>query len=231
MPNKQLVIAIDGPAASGKSTTARIVAQRLGYTYIDTGAMYRAAALAVMRSGIDPCDVAAVERLAAGLSITLERLSDGSLKVLLDGEDVSREIRTPEVTALVSLVSSYPGVRVPIVAQQKRMGERGGVVLDGRDIGTVVFPDADVKVFMVADIQARAVRRREELQRMGAEITVEGLASELAERDRFDSTRETSPLVRAEDAVEIDTSMLSIEQQVERVLLIAREKLDDYGNT
>lgn len=219
MPNKQFVIAIDGPAASGKSTTARIVAQRLGYIYIDTGAMYRAATLAVLRAGIDPHDRSAVERLVTGLSIHLERLPDASLRVLLDGEDVTREIRSPEVTANVSLVSSYAGVRLPIVGQQKRMGERGGVVLDGRDIGTVVFPDADVKIFMVADINARAERRREELQRMGsAEVSVESLAGELAERDRLDSTRAMSPLQKADDAVEIDTSGLSIEHQVERVL-------------
>lgn len=223
MPNKQLVIAIDGPAASGKSTTARIVAQRLGYTYIDTGAMYRAATLAVLRSGADPHDRSVVEQLAAGLSIRLERLPDASLKVYLDDEDVSTEIRLPEVTALVSLVSSYPGVRVPIVDQQKRMGQKGGVVLDGRDIGTVVFPDADVKVFMVADIRARAERRRDELQKMGTDVSVEGLATDLAERDRFDSTRETSPLTCADDAIKIDTSSLSIEQQVERVLEIVEE--------
>ncbi len=218
MPNKQFVIAIDGPAASGKSTTARIVAQRLGYTYIDTGAMYRAATLAVLRAGIDPHDRSAVERFVTGRSIHLERLADASLRVLLDGEDVTREIRSPEVTANVSLVSSYAGVRLPIVGQQKRMGERGGVVLDGRDIGTVVFPDADVKIFMVADIHARASRRRDELQRMGSEVSVESLAGELAERDRLDSTREMSPLQKADDAVEIDTSGLSIEHQVERVL-------------
>lgn len=218
MPNKQFVIAIDGPAASGKSTTARMVAQRLGYTYIDTGAMYRAATLAVLRAGIDPHDRSAVERFVTDRSIHLERLPDASLRVLLDGEDVTREIRSPEVTANVSLVSSYAGVRLPIVGQQKRMGERGGVVLDGRDIGTVVFPDADVKVFMVADIHARAMRRREELQRMGSEVSVESLAGELAERDRLDSTREMSPLQKADDAVEIDTSGLSIEHQVERVL-------------
>ncbi len=229
MSNKQLVIAIDGPAASGKSTTARIVAQRLGYTYIDTGAMYRAATLAVLRAGIDPHDRPAVERLAADLLIMLERQADASLRILMNGEDVSREIRLPEVTANVSLVSSYGGVRGPIVQQQKRMGERGGVVLDGRDIGTVVFPDADVKVFMVADIRARAERRREELQQMGADVTVDGLASELAERDRFDSTREMSPLVKADDAVEIDTSGLTVEQQVEHVLRLATRRCDDQS--
>jgi CMP/dCMP kinase len=229
MPSKKLVIAIDGPAASGKSTTARIVAQRLGYTYIDTGAMYRAVTLAVHRAGIDPADREAVERLACDVSVHLERAPDASLRVLLDGEDVSTAIRTPAVTADVSQVSAYPDVRHCMVAFQRKIGEQGGVVMDGRDIGTVVFPDADVKVFMVADINSRAERRQAELHTLGTDVTVDGLASELAERDRRDSTRAVSPLTKAPDAVEIDTSSLTIEEQVERVVELVERRMRDEG--
>jgi cytidylate kinase len=224
MSRKQLVIAIDGPAASGKSTTARLVAQRLGYTYIDTGAMYRAVTLAVLHAGIDPDDCGAVERLAADLAIHLERLEDGALHVYLNGRDVSGEIRSPGVTRHVSAVSSHAGVRRRLVELQKQIGEKGGVVIDGRDIGTVVFPDADVKVFMVADLNARASRRQAEFQTMGDDLPLDSLASELAERDRLDSTRAVSPLARADDAVEIDTSGLSIEEQVDIVIDLAERK-------
>jgi cytidylate kinase len=225
--NKRLVIAIDGPAASGKSTTAKLVADRLDYTYIDTGAMYRAVTLAVLRSGIDPDDQAAVERLASECTITLARSEDGSPTIYLNGDDVTNTIRSPEVTSTVSLVSSYAGVRERMVAMQQEMGAKGGVVLDGRDIGTVVFPDADVKVFMVADLHARAERRHAELERVGT--SVDTIEAQLAERDRFDSSREVSPLRKADDAVLLDTSGLTIEEQVERVLELVREKLNQQS--
>jgi cytidylate kinase len=227
MIDNKLVIAIDGPAASGKSTTAKLVAEHFGYIYIDTGAMYRAVTLAVLRQGVDPADRPSVEALAGRIGIELRRRDDGGLGVLLDREDVSHLIRTPEVTSSVSLVSSYPEVRRRLVELQKSMGRNGGVVLDGRDIGTVVFPDADVKVFMVADLQERAVRRREEMQKMGSDpgASVDGLMEDLASRDRFDSTRELSPLARATDAVDLDTSGLSIAQQVARVIALAEQKL------
>lgn len=221
MARKELVIAIDGPAASGKSTTARLVADRLGYTYIDTGAMYRAVTYAVLEQRIDPSDQQAVERFVAGLDIRLRRADDGSLHVCLDGVDVASKIRTPEVTANVSLVSSYAGVRGHLVRLQQLMGQGGGVVLDGRDIGTVVFPDADVKVFMIADIDARATRRLEELRRAGSSTSLDELRQDIARRDRFDSSRALAPLCRAEDAVEIDTSTMNIEEQVERVIELA----------
>lgn len=225
MPNRNLVIAIDGPAASGKSTTARLVAERLGYTYIDTGAMYRAVTLAVLRNGIDPADDGAVSALARNLHISFLRHPDtGELHTLLNGEDVRQQLRTPEVTRNVSAVSSYAGVRTPVVALQQQMGEQGGVVMDGRDIGTVVFPNADLKIFMVADLGARAARRHVELQHQGAEIGLDNLATELAERDRHDSTRHHSPLRKADDAIEIDTSGLTIQQQVERVLELVKQR-------
>jgi CMP/dCMP kinase len=225
--NNRLVIAIDGPAASGKSTTAKLVANQLGYTYIDTGAMYRAVTLAVLHAGIDPDDQEAVERLASECTITLARSDDGSPTIYLNGEDVTTMIRTLEVTSNVSLVSSYAGVRERMVALQKEMGAKGGVVLDGRDIGTVVFPDADVKVFMVADLHARAERRHAELERAGT--SVDTIEEQLAERDRFDSSREVSPLRKADDAVIIDTSGLTIEGQVDRVLELVREKLNQQS--
>lgn len=223
-PERKLVVAIDGPAASGKSTTARNVARRLGYVYIDTGAMYRAATLATLRAGVDPDDRHAVEELVAATDIRLESESDGSLRVFLNGGDVTDAIRSRSVTAHVSAVSSYPEVRRRMVALQQQMGAAGGVVLDGRDIGTVVFPDADVKVFMVADIAARAQRRGAELVARGDDVDLDGLRADIERRDRLDSTRATSPLVRASDAVEIDTSELSIEQQVERVIELVRRK-------
>ncbi len=226
MPTRDLVIAIDGPAASGKSTTARIVADRLHYVYIDTGAMYRAVTLAVLRAGIDPTDVDEVGSLAASLDVSFRRADDGTRHVLLDGYDVSSEIRLPEVTASVSRISSYPAVRAHLVALQKRMGRDGGVVLDGRDIGTVVFPDADVKVFMVADIDSRARRRLGDLVRAGTPMDLEELREDIERRDSIDSSRAASPLRKADDAVEIDTSGLTIDQQVERVLALVRS-LDD----
>lgn len=230
MQSRKLVIAIDGPAASGKSTTAQRVARRLGYTYIDTGAMYRAVTLAALDAGIDPSDRDAVEALTDSLSIEFEQSDgDGSLCTILDRRDVSREIRSPEVTAAVSLVSSYPGVREHLVGQQQRMGKKGGVVLDGRDIGTVVFPDADIKIFMVADLRARAERRHAELQQRGAELHVDDLLNELAERDRSDSSRDLSPMKKAPDAIEIDTSGLSIDDQVEYVLDLVDKKINAAG--
>lgn len=218
------MIAIDGPAASGKSTTARRVAERLGYMYIDTGAMYRAATLAVLRAGIDPDDRHEVEELASRTTIRLERNPDGMLRTLLDGEDVSTAIRSYDVTEHVSAVSSYPRVREHLVELQQRMGETGGVVLDGRDIGTVVFPDADVKVFMVADLRARAERRHAELSSDESKTDIGGLEADLRRRDHLDSTRALSPLTKADDAIEIDTSYMSIDDQVEKVLDLAEQK-------
>ncbi len=189
--------------------------------------MYRAVTLAVLRAGISPDDTEAVERLAATLHIELVRnREDGSLLTLLNGEDVSREIRSPEVTASVSAVSSYPGVRTPVVEQQRRMGEQGGVVMDGRDIGTVVFPDADVKVFMVADLNARAERRKAELDRVGEPASLGSMVTDLAERDRRDSSRDLSPLRQAEDAVLLDTSRTTIDEQIDRVLDLVECRLD-----
>ncbi|MBS1913161.1 MAG: (d)CMP kinase [Bacteroidetes bacterium] len=224
MSRSRLIIAIDGPAASGKSTTARLVAERLGYVYIDTGAMYRALTYAALRAGVDPGDQVRMERLADECVIELHLDDERRLRVFLNGRDVSGDIRTPEVTANVSMVSAYAGVRRRLVELQRNIGAGGGIVMDGRDIGTVVFPDADVKIFMVADIRARAERRKAELHTLGNDVTLTGLALQLEERDRLDSTRDVSPLRKADDAVEIDTSSLSIEEQVERVVGLALER-------
>jgi CMP/dCMP kinase len=214
---KELIIAIDGPAASGKSTTARNVARRLGYLHIDTGAMYRAFTLKVLREGIDPSDTANIVRIVATSHVEL-REEESSLSILLDGEDVTGEIRREAVTRAVSAVSSIKAVREAMVREQRRLGRDGGVVLEGRDIGTVVFPDADLKIFMVAGIEERAARRQRELQEQGVEVPIERLLQEIRGRDSQDSTRTESPLTRAEDAIVLDTSGLSIEQQVQRVV-------------
>jgi len=219
-----LIIAIDGPASSGKSTTARLLAERLGYLYIDTGAMYRAATLKVLREGIDPHDPEAVSRMIESCEISLESL-EGGLLVLLDGEDVSDEIRTPEVTLYASAVSEVPHVREILVDAQRAIGARGGVVLEGRDIGTVVFPHADLKIYLEADLQARAERRFHELLAQGEETTVEKVSSSTQRRDARDSSREHSPLRIADDAVIIDTSNLTIEEQVDEVEALARERI------
>ncbi|HUI65813.1 MAG TPA: (d)CMP kinase [Bacteroidota bacterium] len=228
MSTRKLVIAIDGPAASGKSTTAKLVAERLGYIHLDTGAMYRAITLKVLRAGISPGDADAIGRLARSTHVELRR-TGGATHVLLDGEDVSAEIRTPEVTRAVSAVSSQRAVRSVMVREQRQMGEHGGIVLEGRDIGTVVFPDADVKFFLIAGIESRARRRARELRESGREADVALLKQEIRERDAQDSTREESPLKRAADAIELDTSELTIEEQVRIVLDTARRKLEEAG--
>lgn len=223
---KRIVIAIDGPAASGKSTTAHLVAERLGYLHIDTGAMYRALTLKVFEEGISVDDVEAIKRLLESTRIELRR--EGSrVAVLLDGRDVTEKIRTPEVTKAVSVVSSIREVREMMVREQRRMAEAGGVVLEGRDIGTVVFPDAQLKVFLVADVAARARRRHEELKQHGLDVGLDRLIEEIQLRDEIDSTRAESPLKRAEDAIEIDTSDLTVEQQVDIVVHKARALIGD----
>ena len=227
MPRK-LVIAIDGPAASGKSTTARLVAERLGYMHLDTGAMYRAVTLKVLRAGISPDDQRAVSELAQTTSVEFRR-SDGTVRVLLDGEDVTGEIRRPEVTGAVRAVSSYAGVRTAMVREQRRLGRDGGIVLEGRDIGTVVFPDADLKFFMIAGLDARARRRMLEMRGQGVEAQFEDLVRDIQRRDSYDSTRQESPLRKAVDAVVIDTSEMTIEEQVEVVVEAARARLRGQG--
>ncbi|MEE9225132.1 MAG: (d)CMP kinase [Bacteroidota bacterium] len=223
---KRIVIAIDGPAASGKSTTARLVAERLGYVHIDTGAMYRAMTLKVIEQSVLLDDVRGIKRLVDTTRIELRR-ETGRVVVLLDGRDVTEEIRTPEITRSVSVVSSVREVREAMVREQRRMAEAGGVVLEGRDIGTVVFPNAELKVFMVAGAVSRARRRQEELKQHGLDVGLQKLIQEMQARDEKDSTRAESPLRRAQDAFQVDTSNLTIEQQVEIVVRKAQATISN----
>lgn len=218
----KLIIAIDGPAASGKSTTAKLVADRLGYAYLDSGAMYRAAALRALRLGVSMGDDNELARVARDAAITFPE--GGTGPVYLDGEDVTSAIREPEVTDASSIMSSVPAVRKAMVRQQRTLGRAGHCVVEGRDIGTVVFPDAELKIFLVASIDERARRRVTELGLTSGDVDPDRVASEIEERDRRDSTRSDSPLRRAEDAVQVDTTNLTIEEQVQEVIRLAVER-------
>jgi CMP/dCMP kinase len=220
----KLIIAIDGPVGSGKSTLARRVAEMLGYVYIDTGAMYRALALKAVRRGLtlDSND----ENLAtlAGETRIDLRAADGVQQVFLDHEDVTRAIRTPEVSQAASKVAVNSRVRHMLVAEQRRAGERGGVVMEGRDIGSVVFPDAQLKIFLTASPETRAERRWREHQQKGDVIDLQRTLEEIRERDRRDSSRTTSPLVRAPDAVVVDSTAMGPEEVARLVVMLAQEK-------
>jgi cytidylate kinase len=218
----KLIIAIDGPAASGKSTTAKLVAGRLGYAYLDSGAMYRAAALRALRLRVPMSDHDELATVAREASITFPE--GGAGPVHLDGEDVTSAIRAPEVTDASSVMSSVPAVRRAMVRQQRMLGRSSDCVVEGRDIGTVVFPDAELKVFLVASIEERARRRVAELEQASVQVDPDQVIGEIRERDRRDSTRSDSPLRKAEDAIELDTTSLSIEEQVAAVVRLAVER-------
>lgn len=211
-----MIIAIDGPSGSGKSTLGRMLARELNLLYIDTGSMYRAVALATIEAKLDPSDTQAVSALASRVDIDLEGDPD-SLTVLLDGRDVTEQIRTESVTAMSSVVSTIPGVRRAMVARQREMGRRGAV-LNGRDIGTVVFPDADIKFYLTAAPQERAERRYKEDRMTNSDVSFEQTMAEMTERDRRDSTREDSPLKVADDAIVVDSSGFSIEEVFTRMM-------------
>jgi cytidylate kinase len=216
-----LVVAIDGPSGAGKSTAGRALAAQLGYTYIDTGAMYRALALKASRAGVS---LDAEEALASLLRSSSISLAEGGRRVLLDAQDVTTEARTRETSRASSLVSVHPGVRVEMVARQREMGRDGGVVLDGRDIGTAVFPDAEVKFFLDADPSVRAQRRLTELRAAGSDVSFDAIEQEVRERDYTDTHRAESPLTRAWDALALDTTRLSHEEVVERMLAAVRAR-------
>ncbi|RYZ06607.1 MAG: (d)CMP kinase [Myxococcales bacterium] len=216
------VVAIDGPAGAGKSTVTRKVAERLGYLIVDTGALYRVVALAAERAGVSAEDETRVTALADALvaenAVQLRRGADGASQVLLRGQDVSLSIRAQGVGQGASKVSAFPGVRDALLDLQRAQGREGGVVLEGRDIGTVVFPDAEAKFYLTASVDVRAQRRRDELAARGTPPTLAEVLSEVTERDRRDSTRPVAPLRQAEDALLVDSSSLSIEQVVEQIV-------------
>lgn len=218
-----MIVAIDGPAASGKSTTAILVAQRLGYTYLDTGAMYRALTLKALRQEVAVEDEDRLCQLASSLKLDLS-FEKGKLRIFMDGEEVSRKIRSPQVNQMVSLISRHPKVRRIMVERQRRFGGNGRVVVEGRDIGTVVFPQADLKVYLDATPEERAKRRMEELKTKGIDSPPDEQLAAIAARDRLDYQREDSPLRKAEDAVFIDTTHLSIEEEVKAVLDLVKER-------
>jgi len=214
---RELIIAIDGPSGAGKSTLSKLLARCLGYVNIDTGAMYRCVALASLRRGIDPQDGEKLEALCRGLHIDFVP-EDGENRVLMDGEDVSEAIRTPEVSLLTSRVSAMPEVRSAMVNLQRKMGEKGGVVLEGRDIGTVVFPHADIKFFLLASALERGRRRYQELKARGLDVDLDQTIAEVEARDRADSEREHAPLIQAEDALTIDSTRMPIDEVLEYML-------------
>jgi cytidylate kinase len=212
-----LIIAIDGPSAAGKSTLAKRLAKDLGFTYLDTGAMYRALALKVLSEGIDISNDAALPELIDRTEIDLAE-TGGKLKVLLDGEDVSEKIRTPEVSQMASKTSALKVVRHWMLVLQRALGQRGNVVAEGRDIGTVVFPDAEVKIYLDASVQERARRRVEELRKAGRQVSLDETLREMGERDKRDSERDLAPLRKANDAIAIDSTSLDAEALARRVM-------------
>lgn len=223
MRKNGIIIAIDGPAGSGKSTTARLVAKALNYIYIDTGAMYRAVTLYWIKSGKDLSEQV-VDELLPNIALSLQQGENGQI-VLLNGEDVTNLLRTPEINQFVSPISAMQNVREKLVAEQRRIGKEGGVVMDGRDIGTVVFPDAELKIFLIASIEERAHRRLLELEAQGIATNYDEIYNTIAKRDEYDSTRALSPLKKAPDAIELDTTNLTIADQCEIVIKYAKERI------
>jgi cytidylate kinase len=221
---RKLVIAIDGPVGSGKSTAARRVAELLGYLYIDTGAMYRAFALKALERGVPLDDPEKLVALAKETHIDL-RPAGQELRVMLDGADVTDVIRRREVSLAASKVAVIPGVRQVMVAEQRRAGEQGGVVMEGRDIGSVVFPDADLKIYLTASPEVRAERRWREHRQKREDISLEHTLDEVRERDRRDREREASPLVRAPDAVLVDSSAMDAEEVARLIVLLAQSRV------
>lgn len=213
-----MIIAIDGPAGAGKSTVAKRIAQKLGFLYIDTGAMYRALTLAVIEGSIDIKDAPKIIDLAHKIRIDLVSKPDGSLKVLLDNRDVSVEIRQMRITKLVSDIAKIKEVREVMLHLQRRLGKQSDSILDGRDIGTVVFPDADRKFYLDAHFEERTNRRYKELKELKHEVTVDHVAKDLSNRDTIDSTREHAPLKKADDAIYVDTTYMSIDEVVDALL-------------
>ncbi|MCL5031362.1 MAG: (d)CMP kinase [Bacteroidetes bacterium] len=219
---KRLVVAIDGPAGSGKSTSAKLVAQKLGFLYIDTGAMYRAITFLAIKNNVLQNNDAIIE-LAKNSGLDLE-FTNGETHVSANGLDITDKIRTQEVNVNVSDISKIEGVRKALVDRQRELAKKNiGVVMEGRDIGTVVFPNADVKIFLTASIDQRAIRRTKEYEEKGVHISLEEIKANIQQRDTIDSTRDVSPLVKAPDAIVIDTSNISIKEQVDVILNLVQQ--------
>lgn len=229
MREKGIVIAIDGPSGAGKSTVARLTAGRLGYLYVDSGAMYRAVALSAQEQGIASGDVSRLVELTGKLHINLEKIPEG-VRVSVDGRDVTQAIRDPRISQSASLLATFPEVRRLLVAQQRRLGASDGVVMEGRDISTVVFPDADLKIFLDASSEVRAQRRCQHQQELGIPTSLEQTREEVRVRDLRDRERAASPLLRARDAVYIDTTALSAEEVAEIIVRLARMRQEVTPN-
>jgi cytidylate kinase len=219
------VIAVDGPAGSGKSTTARLVAEKLGFIYLDTGAMYRSVTFLALREGKSPSDAEALQQLAEE-SVIEFAFEGGEQRTLANGEDVSENIRSPEVTAAVSEVSAHSGVRRALVERQQRYAARFDLVAEGRDTTSVVFQHAFLKVYLVADVVERAKRRVRDFEALGRNTSIKEQVRDLERRDEYDSSRNVSPLTMTSDSVLIDTTDLTIEQQVDRIIELFREKIE-----
>ena len=219
---KGKLIAIDGPAGAGKSTTARRLAEQLGYVYLDTGAMYRALTWLALDKGVDPADAKKLAGLAEESPVSFKSSEDGGQRVFIDGHDVTEAIRSPEITARVSEVSAHPGVRKAMVVRQRQIGKKGSVVAEGRDTTTVVFPQADLKIYLDASIHERAQRRLLDMARMGVSTSLEEQEDQIRRRDGYDSQRKHSPLTKARDAILVNTTNMSIDQQVDHIVSLMR---------
>ena len=224
MNTHKIAVAVDGPAGAGKSSISKIVAKKLGYLYIDTGAMYRSVTWAVLHNHIDVNNQKAVEALLPELELTMEA-SDDSCKVFISGQDVTDFIRTPQVNNAVSIVASYKGVRQYLVERQRLMAEAGGVILDGRDIGSVVLPNAELKIYLTASVEARAMRRYLEVKGTVNEQTLEDIKDSVMQRDDMDKNRKESPLIQVEDAVLVDSSEMTFDETVEHILHLVQARI------
>ncbi len=221
---RRLIVTIDGPAGSGKSTTARAVSHRLDYVFLDSGALYRAVTLAAIRAGVDTKDEKRVASIARACSIEMTRTAEGDNRIFLDQEDVTGAIRQPEITNAIAPVAAHKQVRQTLVSKQRALATDGGIVAEGRDMGTVVFPDADLKIYMHASLEERARRRLLELEGKGIQTSLQSLMNDIAQRDRSDTERAFGPLRQPDDAIVVDTSTMMFEEQVSLIVSKTRER-------